>query len=70
MMGRMARRSTKRKRAKKAPKKLNMKNAFKGIRRVGAPSGKAMKKVGDALSAGTRLGNAKKKKMVKSPRFI
>ena len=46
-----------------------MKNAFKGIRRVGAPSGKAMKRVGDAMAAGTRLGK-KNTKTIKTPRFI
>ena len=52
------------------PKKLSMKNAFKGIRTVGAPSGRAMKRVGDAMAAGTRIRKKKSPKMVKTPRFI
>ncbi len=51
-------------------KKLSMKNAFKGIRTVGAPSGRAMKRVGDAMAAGTRIRKKKSSKMVKTPRFI
>ena len=52
------------------PKKLSMKNAFAGIRTVGAPSGRAMKRVGDAMAAGTRIRKKKGSKMVKTPRFI
>ncbi|KKN71293.1 hypothetical protein LCGC14_0422030 [marine sediment metagenome] len=67
-MGRSPKRRTKRKSMR--PKKLSMKNAFKGIRTVGAPSGRAMKRVGDAMAAGTRIRKKKGSKMMKTPRFI